>query len=169
MCLQHALSGYFQTNFGNFQSHFRAESFWDIDQRANSHRKTNGSLHLKKFQTVQSSPHTRALHIPGQIWAGKLKLEFLPAIGLTKAFPVAQIRPNLHKIVSSCIRAFPVAQICPNSHKIVSSCLRGFPVAPIRSNSHKIVFSCIRAFLVAQICQNSHRIVYSRVRAFIVA
>ena len=52
MCLQHALSGYFQTNFGNFWSHFRAEFFWDIDQRANSHRKTNGSLRLKKFRTV---------------------------------------------------------------------------------------------------------------------
>ena len=52
MCLQNALSGYFQTNCGNFWSHFRAESFWDIDQRANSHRKTNGSVRLKKFRTV---------------------------------------------------------------------------------------------------------------------
>ena len=54
MCLQHVLSGYFQTYFGNLDppSHFRTESFWDIDQRDNSKRKTNGSLRLKKFRTV---------------------------------------------------------------------------------------------------------------------
>ena len=46
------LVGYFQTNCGNFKSHFRAESFWDIDQRANSYRKTNGSLRLEKFRKV---------------------------------------------------------------------------------------------------------------------
>ena len=45
----------------------------------------------------ESSPHRRALHIPVQILAGKFKMEFLPTISLTKAFPVAQIRPNLHK------------------------------------------------------------------------
>ena len=32
---------------------------------------------------------------------------------------------NSHK------KAFPVAQICPNSHKIVSSSMRAFPVAQI--------------------------------------
>ena len=49
----------------------------------------------------ESSPHRRALHIPVQILAGKFKMEFLPTTSLTKAFPVAQICPNLHKIVSS--------------------------------------------------------------------
>ena len=49
----------------------------------------------------ESSPHRRALHIPVQILAGKFKMEFLPTISLTKAFPVAQIHPNLHKIVPS--------------------------------------------------------------------
>ena len=33
--------------------------------------------------------------------AGKFKMEFLPTVSLTKAFPVAQICPNLHKIVPS--------------------------------------------------------------------
>ena len=47
----------------------------------------------------ESSPHRRALHIPVQILAGKFKMEFLPTTTLTKAFPVAQICPNLHKIV----------------------------------------------------------------------
>ena len=53
----------------------------------------------------ESSPHRRALHIPVQILAGKFKMEFLPTIKscLTKAFPVAQIRPNLHKILPSRI------------------------------------------------------------------
>ena len=51
----------------------------------------------------ESSPHRRALHIPVQILAGKFKMELLPTISLTKAFPVAQIRPNLHKIVSSSL------------------------------------------------------------------
>ena len=85
------------------------------------------------------------------------------------AFPVAEICSNLHKIVSSCIRAFPVAEIRPNSHKIVSSCIRAFPVAQIRPNSHKIVSSCTRAFPVAQIRPNSHKIVFSCKRAFLVA
>ncbi len=49
----------------------------------------------------ESSPHRRALHIPVQILAGKFKMEFLPTISPTKAFPVAQICPNLHKIVPS--------------------------------------------------------------------
>ena len=49
----------------------------------------------------ESSPHRRALHIPVQMLAGKLKMEFLPTISLTKAFPVAQILSNLHKIVPS--------------------------------------------------------------------
>ena len=49
----------------------------------------------------ESSSHRRALHIPVQILAGKFKMEFLPTISLTKAFPVAQICPNLHKIVPS--------------------------------------------------------------------
>ena len=35
----------------------------------------------------------RALQIPVQILAGKFQMEFLPTISLTKAFPVAQIRP----------------------------------------------------------------------------
>ena len=45
--------------------------------------------------------HRRALHIPVQILAGKFKMEVLPTISLTKVFPVAQICPNLHKIVPS--------------------------------------------------------------------
>ena len=45
----------------------------------------------------ESSSHRRALHIPVQILAGKFKTEFLPTISLTKAFPAAQIRPNLQK------------------------------------------------------------------------
>ena len=49
----------------------------------------------------ESSSHRRALHIPVQILAGKFKMEVLPTISLTKVFPVAQICPNLHKIVSS--------------------------------------------------------------------
>ena len=43
----------------------------------------------------ESSPHRRALHIPVQILAPKFKMEFLPTTSLTKAFPVAQICPNL--------------------------------------------------------------------------
>ena len=35
----------------------------------------------------ESSPHRRALHIPVQILAGKFKMELLPTISLTKAFP----------------------------------------------------------------------------------
>ena len=46
----------------------------------------------------ESSPHRRALHIPVQILAGKFKMEFLPIISLTKAFPVAQIRSNYIKL-----------------------------------------------------------------------
>ena len=49
----------------------------------------------------ESSQHRRALHILVQFLAGKFKMEFLPTISLTKAFPVAQICPNLHKIVPS--------------------------------------------------------------------
>ena len=49
----------------------------------------------------ESSLHRRALHIPVQILAGKFKIESLPTISLTKAFLVAQISPNLHKIVPS--------------------------------------------------------------------
>ena len=56
---------------------------------------------------------------------------------------------------------FPVAQICPISHKIVSSSPRAFPVAEIRLNLHKIVSSHIRAFPVTQICPNMHKIVSS--------
>ena len=51
----------------------------------------------------ESSPHRRALHIPVQILAGKFKMKFLPITSLTKAFPVAQMRPNLHKIVPTKI------------------------------------------------------------------
>ena len=49
----------------------------------------------------ESSPQRRAMHISVQILAGKFKMEFLPTTSLTKAFPVAQICPNLHKIVPS--------------------------------------------------------------------
>ena len=49
----------------------------------------------------ESSPHRKTMHIPVQILAGKFKMEFLPTISLTKAFPVAQIGPNLHKIDSA--------------------------------------------------------------------
>ena len=42
----------------------------------------------------ESSLHRRALQIPVQILAGKFKMEFLPTISPTKAFPVAQICPN---------------------------------------------------------------------------
>ena len=31
-----------------------------------------------------------------------------------RAFLVAKIRPNSHKMVSSCLRGLPVTQICPN-------------------------------------------------------
>ena len=54
----------------------------------------------------ESSPQKGALHIPVQILAGKFKMEFLPTIGLTKALPVAQISPNLQKIVPSS-KAYP--------------------------------------------------------------
>ena len=63
-------------------------------------------------------------------------------------------------MVSSCIRAFPVAQIRPNSHKIVSSCIRAFLFAQIRPDLHKIVSSSLRAFPVAKICPNSHKIIF---------
>ena len=43
--------------------------------------------------------HRRALHILFQFLAGKFKMEFLPTISPTKAFPAAQICSNLHKIV----------------------------------------------------------------------
>ena len=49
----------------------------------------------------ESSTQRRAMHISVQILAGKFKTEFLPNISLSKAFPVAQICPNLHKIVPS--------------------------------------------------------------------
>ena len=54
----------------------------------------------------ESSPHRRALHIPVQILAGKFKMQFLPTISLTKAFPVAQICPNLHKNRSQQLRCW---------------------------------------------------------------
>ena len=54
----------------------------------------------------ESSPQRRVLHIPVQILAGKFKIESLPTISLTKAFLVAQISPNLHKIVPSN-KAYP--------------------------------------------------------------
>ena len=54
----------------------------------------------------ESSSHRRALHIPVQILAGKFKMEVLPTISLTKVFPVAQICPNLHKIVPSSMRCW---------------------------------------------------------------
>ena len=47
----------------------------------------------------ESSSYKRALHIPVQILAGKFIMEVLPTISLTQVFPVAQICPNLHKIV----------------------------------------------------------------------
>ena len=124
------------------------------------------------------SPHRRALHIPVLILAGKFKMEFLPTVSHWKGFPVAQIRPNSHKIVSSyigafsvtivssSIRAFPVAQICPNSHKIVPSWIRAYLVAQIHPNLHKIFASRVRAFPVAQIRPNLHKIVSSCMRAF---
>ena len=84
------------------------------------------------------------------------------------AIPVAQIRPNWHKIDSSSIRAFTVAQICPNSHKIVSSYIGAIPVAQICPNLHKIVYSYIGVIPVAQIRPNSHKIVFSCIRAFLV-
>ena len=99
------------------------------------------------------SPHRRALHIPALILAGKFKIEFLPTVGHSKGFPLAPIRPNLHKIVSSCLRAFLVAQIRSKSHKIVSISIS---CCIICQNTHKIVFSCIRAFLVARIRHNLH-------------
>ena len=106
------------------------------------------------------------MHIPVQVLAGKFKIELLPTVSLTKSYPVAQICPNSHKIVSSYIGVFPVAQICPNSHRIVSSSIRAFPVAEIRPNLHKIVSSYIRAFPIAQICPNSHRSVQTRTKSF---
>ena len=54
----------------------------------------------------ESSPHKRALCIPVQILAGKFKMKFLPTTSLSKAFPVAQICPNLHKIVPSSMRCW---------------------------------------------------------------
>ena len=62
----------------------------------------------------ESSPHRRALHIPVQILAGKFKMEFLPTISLTKAFPVAQICPNLDKIVSSSAFEFSLQNLSRN-------------------------------------------------------
>ena len=53
------------------------------------------------WQCDEASAHKRPLHIRVQILTGKFKIEFLPTISLTKAFPVAQIRPILHKIVPS--------------------------------------------------------------------
>ena len=37
----------------------------------------------------------RALHIPAQNMVGKFKMDILPIVSLTKAFPVAQICPKL--------------------------------------------------------------------------
>ena len=54
----------------------------------------------------ESSQHGMALHILVQILAGKFNMEFLrPLVSLSKAFPVAKIRPNLHKIVMA---SFPI-------------------------------------------------------------
>ena len=95
---------------------------------------------------VMSHHHTEGLcTFLFKFLAGNLIME----VGLTKPFPVAQIRPNSHKIVSSSTRAYPVAQICAKSHKMVSSSIRAFPVAQIRPDSHKIVSNCLIAFLVA--------------------
>ena len=87
------------------------------------------------------SPHRRALHILVLILAGKFKMEFLPTVSHWKGFPVAQICPNSHKIVSSYKGTLPVAQSCLNSHKIVSSSVRAFPVAEICPYLHKIISS----------------------------
>ena len=38
-------------------------------------------------------------------------MEFLPAISLIKAFPVAQICPNLHKIVPSSVASISNSEI----------------------------------------------------------
>ena len=54
------------------------------------------------FGCVMSHHHREGLcNIAVQILAGKFKMKFLPITSLTKAFPVAQMRPNLHKIVPS--------------------------------------------------------------------
>ena len=60
-------------------------------------------MFLCEFGQICASPYRRALHIPVQILAGKFKIQFLPTISLTKAFPEAQIRPNMQKIVSSSV------------------------------------------------------------------
>ena len=112
------------------------------------------------------SPHRRALHIPFLILAGEFKMEFLPTVSHLKGFLVAQICPNLHKLVSSSIREFPFAEIRPNLHKIVSSRIRAFPVAQICPILHKIISWCIRAFPAAQIRPKSHKIVSSCLRVF---
>ena len=58
------------------------------------------------------SPHRRALHIPVLILAGKFKMEFLPTVSHWKGFPVAQICPNLQKIVSSSAPGICRALLC---------------------------------------------------------
>ena len=138
---------------GILEVNSEVDSLWDGLWRP------GGAFFQMGFGFVMSHhqpPHKRAQHIPVLILAGKFKMEFLPTVSHWKGFPVAQICPNSHKIVSSCIRAFPVAQIRPNSHKIAFSFIRAFHVAQICPNSHKIVFSCIKVFPVAQICPNSH-------------
>ena len=81
----------------------------------------------------ESSPHRRILHIPVLILAGEFKMEFLPTISLTKAFPVAQIRPNLHKMVPSSIscraptKRVVVYFLFPKYHKSV---MNGYALQP---------------------------------------
>ena len=62
--------------------------------------------HLERLVTwpLQSKAKQRPQR-PLTVILVKFKMEFLPTISLTKAFPVAQIRPNLQKIVSSSLAA----------------------------------------------------------------
>ena len=108
------------------------------------------------------SPHRRALHIPVLILAGKFKMEFLPTVSHWKGFPVAQICPNSHKIVSSSNRAFL-------SHRFVRTCIKWFPAALEHFLSHRFVQTRIKLFPAMKEHYLLHIFVQTHIELFPVA
>ena len=77
------------------------------------------ALHMLKFPvSCQNVIHVK---IPVQILAGKFKMQLLPTISLTKAFPVAQICTNLHKIAPRLLETIlsKFVQICVTGNAFV--------------------------------------------------
>ena len=95
-------------NEGPFSCSPCEKSFVDQDEINQRKMELNCNICDEKFTELASSgPYGPLLARSGYLG----KDSFLIRISLTKAFPVAQICPNLHKIVYSKVRAFTVAQI----------------------------------------------------------